>query len=242
MASPILSAYSTSDFLGKLIFLSLGALSILSWIIILYKLWLSSNLEKTAAHLHHFLKKNIRSPLNIDIRSFDNQTGAPHPFLSLYKILKNQVIDLLKKNKELMAFDTQKAVFLSSTDIEQLGSQVDMKIYLEKKKLQKYLFVLSVIFSLAPLLGLLGTVWGISVTFNQMPQSAGALSNEAVLSGLAMALGTTVVGILVAIPALVFYYYLKNRIEDYTDKMDLFSSELLQSIEMQYRAVDVKSL
>ena len=141
-----------------------------------------------------------------------------------------------------MAFDTQKAVFLSSTDIEQLGSQVDMKIYLEKKKLQKYLFVLSVIFSLAPLLGLLGTVWGISVTFNQMPQSAGALSNEAVLSGLAMALGTTVVGILVAIPALVFYYYLKNRIEDYTDKMDLFSSELLQSIEMQYRAVDVKSL
>ena len=173
---------------------------------------------------------------------FDNQVGVANPFLSLYKVFKNQVIDLLKKNKELSAFAPTKAVFLSSTDIEQLGSQVDMTIYLEKKKLEKYLFVLSTIFSLAPLLGLLGTVWGISATFNQLPNSGNALSNEAVLSGLAMALGTTVLGILVAVPALIFYHYLKHRIEDYTDKMDQFSSELLQSIEMQYRAVDVKAL
>lgn len=237
MASPVFDAFTRSDFLGKIIFLSLGGLSVLSWVIIFYKLWLSTTVDRMAGEIHHFFKKHQRAPLNIDFNHLDNQTGIPNPSLSLYKGLKTQVVDLLKKNKELT--NSAKAVFLSSTDIEQLASQVDMTIYTEKKKLEKYLFVLSTIFSLAPLLGLLGTVWGISVTFNQLPHSANALSNEAVLSGLAMALGTTVLGIFVAIPALIFYHYLKHRIEDYTDRMDRFSSEILQSVEMQYRAVDI---
>jgi len=239
VASPVFDAFARSDFLGKLIFLSLGALSVLSWVIIVYKLWLATIVDRTALHIHQFFKKHARTPLNVDFNHFDNQTGVHNPFLSLYKVLKMQVVDLLKKNKELTGMSGAKAVFLSSTDIEQIGSQVDMTIYIEKKRLEKYLFVLSTIFSLAPLLGLLGTVWGISITFNQLPNSSNALSNDAVLSGLAMALGTTFFGILVAIPALIFYHYLKHRIEDYTDRMDLFSSDILHSVEMQYRVVDV---
>lgn len=239
MASPVFDAFTRSDFLGKVIFLSLGALSILSWVIILYKLWLVKGVEGAAEKVNRVVKKNARAPLNLDLKHFNDQGGVPNPFLALYKVLKIQVLDLLTKNKELLAKRENQAVFLSSTDIEQLGSQVDMVAYTEKKKLEKYLFVLSIIFSLAPLLGLLGTVWGISVTFNQLPHSANALSNEAVLSGLAMALGTTVLGIFVAIPALIFYFYLKHRLEDYADRMDRFSSEMLYKIEMQYRAVDV---
>ena len=70
MASPIFDAYARSDFLGKIIFLSLGGLSILSWIIILYKLWISVNVERAAANLHQFLKKHMKAPLNIDVRPF----------------------------------------------------------------------------------------------------------------------------------------------------------------------------
>ncbi len=241
MAHPILDAYVRSDFFGKIIFLSLLGLSILSWILIFYKVWLARLVERVSENIDQYFKKQKRNPLALDFNRFDSTLEAFNPFLSLYKKVQQGALELLKKNKELARTNSgSSAVFLSSTDIEQLAMHVDMTITKERKKLEKYLFILSTIFSLAPLLGLLGTVWGISVTFNQMPQSKNALSNDAVLSGLAMALGTTVFGIVVAIPALIGYNYLKHRFEDYAQQMDHFSSEILLSVEMQYRAVDVQ--
>ena len=210
-----------------------------TWALFFYKLWLSKKVESFAAQCEHHFKQNKRSPLNLDLQNRNYQTGVANPFLSLYQLMQEGAMSLLKKNKELRAHDSSRSTFLSSTDIEQLTSQVEMKIYAEKKFYEKYLFVFSTIFSLAPLLGLLGTVWGISVTFNQLPKAGNALSNDAVLSGLSMALGTTVFGIVVAIPALIFYNYFRSRAEGYAVRMNQFSSDLLHSVEIQYRAVDV---
>lgn len=236
MSSPILEAFIQSDTLGKAIFISLTALSIVTWILGVYKVWMIKKLEQGAEHIERVFKQYRRAPINIDIKTLDQQTGWSNPFLSLYSILQQNTMELLKKNRELKAAE---ATFLSSTDIEQLAGQMDMKIYAERKEFERYLFILSTTFSLAPLLGLLGTVWGISMTFSQLPNSANVLSNNAVLAGLAMALGTTVFGIVVAIPALIFYNYLKSRIENYTVQMNRFSSEILNNVEVQYRAVDV---
>ncbi len=233
------NAFVQSDFLGKLIYLSLIALSMITWILFFYKLWLSKKVESFAEQCEHLFKQNKRSPLNIDLQNRNYQTGVVNPFLSLYQLMQQGAMSLLKKNKELKAHNSSQSTFLSSTDIEQLSSQVEMKIYAEKKFYEKYLFVFSTVFSLAPLLGLLGTVWGISVTLSQLPKAGNALSNDAVLSGLSMALGTTVFGIVVAIPALIFYNYFKSRTEGYTVRMNQFSSDLLHSVEIQYRAVDV---
>lgn len=242
MASPILQAYSASDFLGKMIFLSLFALSILSWVIIAYKLWLNRCIKESNLEMENLFKQNRRSPLNIDVSFFQKKNFPSSPLLAVYQNLRGQVLDLLRKNKDLTHPTEGGAVFLSSTDIEQIGYHSDIAVGLQRKKVAKYLYVLSIIYSLAPLLGLLGTVWGISVTFNQLPHAGNALSNEAVLSGLAMALGTTVVGIVIAIPALIGYHALKQTVEEHTAKMDQFSSDFLQRIEMQYRAVDVQKV
>jgi biopolymer transport protein TolQ len=59
------------------------------------------------------------------------------------------------------------------------------------------------------------------------------------MGGLAMALGTTVLGLLVAIPALIAYNYLKAKIAHLSADMEDFSQLLLTSVELQYRQVDI---
>ena len=105
--------------------------------------------------------------------------------------------------------------------------------------MEKNLFILSTIATLAPFLGLLGTVWGILVTFSQLHTGGSITSNSAMLGGLATALATTVLGLVIAIPALVAHNYLKNALKNYSSDMETFLYQLLSSIELQYRKVDI---
>ena len=100
--------------------------------------------------------------------------------------------------------------------------------------------MLSTIVTLAPFLGLLGTVWGILLTFSNLQMHSLTSGNSAVLAGLSMALATTVVGLIVAIPALVAYNYLKTSVKDIAADMENFSHRLLTTVEIQYRKVDIK--
>jgi biopolymer transport protein TolQ len=239
---PIIDAYLRSDLFGRLIFLSLFILSIISWIILIYKVWLSRTVNKSSDHFKKVFLLKKRQPLHLEFRQVITKGNIPHPFLELYRTVKTHTLEILKKNKIYGKKSDEESLsnYLSSTDIEQIGAQVSATIHHERKKLQSNLYILSTIASLAPLLGLLGTVWGISVTFAQLPNSSNVLNNEAVLSGLAMALGTTVLGIVVAIPALIAYNFLKSQVNDYVVKMDGFVQEMLSAVEIQYRAVDVK--
>lgn len=109
----------------------------------------------------------------------------------------------------------------------------------ETKFLEKNLFILATIVSLAPFLGLLGTVWGILTTFSELQSQAAGSTHQMVLGGLSLALATTVLGLIDAIPALIGYNYLKNNIRDFETDMESFANEILASVEMQYRQVDV---
>jgi biopolymer transport protein TolQ len=109
----------------------------------------------------------------------------------------------------------------------------------ETKKLEKHLFVLPTIITLAPFLGLLGTVWGILVTFSEMQGGASVAHNSVVLGGLSMALATTVMGLLIAIPAVIAHNYIKSDLKNYSSDMQDFLGSLLSTLELQYRKVDV---
>jgi len=68
--------------------------------------------------------------------------------------------------------------------------------------------------TLAPLLGLLGTVIGMIESFDAMgPPSAGTAKGEALAHGISLALGTTAAGLLVAVISVVAYYVLLNRVD-----------------------------
>lgn len=85
---------------------------------------------------------------------------------------------------------------------------------LEQLKLDctKGLSVIATIASNAPYVGLLGTVFGIMLTFHDMGQS-GQIDTASVMSGLALALKATALGLIVAIPSMMFYNALVAKTE-----------------------------
>lgn len=225
-SNPFFDAYSGSDLLGKLIFIGLITLSICSWIVLLHKLLLTYQAKANSNHFQKEFYIHKHNPLNMNIE----HQGKVNPFRVIYHNLKRTTLELLNKNQ---------SSFLSRADIDYVEGHLASAISGQVKLLEKNLFILSTVVSLAPFLGLLGTVWGILATFSEMTsQTAG---NQSILSGLSLALATTVLGLVDAIPALIGYNYLKNTIQDFETDMGAFAHQALSSVELQYRKVDVDS-
>lgn len=73
--------------------------------------------------------------------------------------------------------------------------------------------VLGVIGSIAPMLGLTGTVVGMIVAFNTIAEEQGMATPEQLANGIGQALVTTLLGLVVAIPAMIFFSFFRNRID-----------------------------
>lgn len=239
--NPIVEAYHHSDVLGKLIFITLGILSVITWTLIIYKYLILKKIKKRFPSIEEAFFTHKTTPLHIELldQSMTIYGSIVHPWIALYQAIKLQAIHLLKKNFHFIQahVPTQKNSMLSNSDIEFLQVQLDNEMTVQVKKLEKYLFVLPMVISLAPFLGLLGTVWGILITFAHLNMKIG--SNEAVFAGLSMALATTVLGLIVAIPALIAYSYLKNGTKEIMMHMQNFSNRVLAELTMQYRKVDL---
>jgi biopolymer transport protein ExbB/TolQ len=86
----------------------------------------------------------------------------------------------------------------------------------------------------APFLGLLGTVWGVMETFSGVAASGSSASIQSMAPGVAAALVTTVVGLLVAIPAMFGYNFLVSRIRTQVLEMHNFAAELTSLFEREF--------
>lgn len=87
---------------------------------------------------------------------------------------------------------------------------------------------LATIATIAPFVGLFGTVVGIIHAFRAIADNAGAGGFATVSQGIAEALVTTALGILVAIPAAWMFNYLTERIEHLRVEMESSSAELME--------------
>lgn len=90
----------------------------------------------------------------------------------------------------------------------------------------KGVYFLAIVSSVAPFLGLLGTVWGIMNSFYEIG-TQGSASLPVVAPGIAEALVVTLAGLVVAIPALFFYNYFNHRVEQAETETDQFRETLL---------------
>jgi len=71
---------------------------------------------------------------------------------------------------------------------------------------------LGTIASVSPMIGLLGTVYGMILAFSVIARTGGAAQASELAEGISLALVTTQIGLMIAIPALVFFEILKNRL------------------------------
>ncbi len=233
------SAYGQSDLFGKLIILSLIALSVVCWVVLIYKIWVLQKVKKLS---QDFSQRLTQSILDTDFNQFPrpSQPHIPHPFLAISQSVRDKTMEVLSKNHYFLSQGGKEEapVYLTASDLELLEYHAAATIASEHKNLESHIFILSTIAALAPFMGLLGTVWGILESFSGFSSGGAISSNTAILGGLSTALATTVLGLVIAIPALVSYNYLKNTVKSYTSDMDGFLSSLISKIDIQYRKVD----
>lgn len=97
-------------------------------------------------------------------------------------------------------------------------------------ELERFLNTLGTIAGISPLLGLLGTVTGIIKAFNAI--TVGAMGDPRALSGgISEALITTAAGLVVAIPSLIAYRYLRGRVERIVIEMEKSAIALADAVE-----------
>jgi biopolymer transport protein ExbB len=102
-------------------------------------------------------------------------------------------------------------VFESGRNLgETLEERLTVSLSQQKMLFEKNLGVLGTMAAVAPLIGLLGTIWGIMRAFQDM-SSAGSTAPTVVASGVAEALLTTAAGIIIAVPAILAYNHYTRR-------------------------------
>ncbi len=107
-------------------------------------------------------------------------------------------------------------------DIQATGRQ-------EARALERMLVVLEIITAITPLLGLLGTVLGMSQVFDVISE-VGLGQTKAFSGGIAQALRTTIIGLGVAIPSLIAYSSFDRKVDNLILEMEKYSMSLLNKL------------
>jgi len=110
---------------------------------------------------------------------------------------------------------------------EEIKEAIEDSANQEIPLLEKNLSTLSTIGNITPLLGLLGTVFGMIKAFNVIAVM-GVGKPEALAEGISMALLTTAFGLSVAIPTIVIYNYLAHRVDKLIREMEISCVDLLE--------------
>ena len=98
---------------------------------------------------------------------------------------------------------------------------------LELNRMERGLPYLDIIYAAAPLLGLTGTVWSFLRVFSSLTSDTGLPDPVAFSSGVALALSATLLGLTIAIPALVGGGWLQRRVENYAAQLDVILERIL---------------
>ncbi len=99
---------------------------------------------------------------------------------------------------------------------------------LESEKLMQRVNYLNVVGNLSPMLGLLGTVQGMIMAFATLGTEAGAAKNAMLATNISQALYTTAAGLVIAVPALGFYSFFRNRAAKIILNMEALTMELMK--------------
>jgi len=114
----------------------------------------------------------------------------------------------------------------SEKNVQVAAEMMDAMAIEQRTKLEKNLSILGTLGNIAPLIGLFGTVVGIIRAFHSLSVS-GSAGPSVISAGIAEALVTTAAGLVVAVPAVVFYNYYLRRVETVMNEIESVSKKVL---------------
>jgi biopolymer transport protein ExbB len=149
------------------------------------------------------------------------------PLYHIYQIGSAEISHRLDK-------DNNRVQGLSGRSIQAIRASLDAGLVHESHRLSDGLVYLTISIAGGPYVGLLGTVVGVMITFAIIAKS-GEVNVNSIAPGIASALLATVVGLVVAIPALFIYSYLNGRIKNSLGLMQVFIDEFVAKMAEFYR-------
>ena len=160
----------------------------------------------------------------------------------LYKALrtesKEEILKLCKDKTDSVSKSVTKIVSNMDINFDQLDNShrqviegiISESILEQTTELEKGMSLLGTVVNAAPQLGLLGTVTGMIAAFSALTRN-GTSTAKIVAGGISEALYTTAFGLIVAIPALVFYNYFNRRIDVIVAEMERAALQFLSRVK-----------
>jgi biopolymer transport protein TolQ len=214
---------------AKIVLLILLVFSVVSWGIILHKLWYLARVQRqTAAFRDIFRRSSKFSEVQAVCRTFE-RSPLVGIFLAGYAELNTQ----LKQAAQDLAGPASAPARPTLKSLPAVDRALLRAAAVEVAKLERRLPLLATTASITPFIGLFGTVWGIMTSFQRIA-SVGSTSLGVVAPGIAEALIATAAGLFAAIPAVYFYNHFVAVVKDLTAAMDDFALEFLNIAERNF--------
>ncbi len=201
--------FKEAGLLGQSILFILFVASIFVWTIIVHKTILFRQVQRGAEELIRRFRRVKQEPFSL---TFSPVSPELDPAYAVYRMGCRKLSSASPKEKEW----------------EELEETLQRTADEEVLTMRKNLIFLATAASTGPLLGILGTVWGVLVAFRGMGEY-GSATIDAVAPGISEALITTVFGLIVAIPALIAYNYFNHFLGKFAAQLDNFIGEFLET-------------
>jgi biopolymer transport protein TolQ len=234
-ATSIINLLASATPVSMGVLAALTLLSVASWAIILYKLWVFSRSRRQSANfLDVFRRSNKFSEVQAVCRSLGES-----PLVGLFQAGYAELTAQLRQSSAIDTAETQlpnpktgqaRPTLKSLTAVDRALMRASV---VEVNKLEKRLPFLATTASIAPFVGLFGTVVGIIMAFQGIG-ATGSTNLSVVAPGIADALIATAAGLVAAIPAVVAYNHLSNRVRLFAAEMDDFAMEFLNIAERNF--------
>ena len=206
--------------------------SIVSWGIILYKLWTFNRIQAQSTRFLEIFRRSAKfSEVQAVCQSL-NDSPLVGIFLSGYAELNLQLRQASggANSAAAPAAPVSRPVLKSLVSVDRALMRASN---VETNKLEKHITFLATTAAVTPFIGLFGTVLGIISAFQGIG-AQGSTSLDVVAPGIADALIATAAGLAAAIPAVYFYNLLTQRVKGLASEMDDFSLEFLNIVERNF--------
>lgn len=228
-ANPVLYAFETSDPVGQGIVSLLLLLAVYVWVLLAEKIALVRRVRaETAAFAERF--QAAASPLELLLQA-DRLTG---PLAAIYRAGTDTLFELLKLDRSDLEFCCRQHTLpraLTAAELERVRVAMERVRAEQVAALESHLPMLEVMVNVGPLLGLLGTVWGVMLALCALVAVSHA-EISALAPGVAGALLSTVVALLLAIPAKVVQRVLAADVAQTAAPLAAFIPNLLVRLRL----------
>lgn len=231
----LFTAFRTSSLMsGKLIVVILVVASIFAWSVMVTK-YLDLVRAQRASRRFQLAFRGEAHPLSLYLK---RHAFAESPIYKVYEAgclaLGGELNDGHRHAGDLFAAGNRFEDYrLNQLQVEVVRRVTERTVADQALELESRMGFLATAVSASPLLGLLGTVWGVLDAFSAMAVS-GAANLSAVAPGISGALLTTVVGLLVALPSAIGYNILASKIRELAVQMDNFAQEFVAELQRMF--------